>query len=68
METLINTRSDFFLAKTVNNALTYRPVFAQCPTCGQLFFDKMEVDLISSEVGECSSCENHRGESLIGEL
>lgn len=68
MNTLINTRSDLFFAKMMNGAVLYKQPWAVCPICEVKFFEEIEYMNISSETGECTACENHRGEALVGEL
>jgi hypothetical protein len=68
MNTLINTRSAFFFAKMMNGAVLYQEPFAVCPTCMRKFYEEIEYKNISSEAGECTACEQHREEALIGAL
>ena len=43
-------------------------IFAQCPECGEIYYDDINVkDIINQEVGICCNCESFIQEEIINE-
>ena len=42
-------------------------VWEECPVCHQKKYDFLDIENIR-DIGECLSCENHRGEAIVGNI